>query len=134
MVNGKKKYAFWLSPETKELAASCYREDNCKSQSEYIEKAILFYTAYLHTQNTSEFLPRVLADTLEGVLQVFGDRIGKLMNKLSVEQNISNHILAADTQMDVSTYDRMRSRSLREVRETNGQISFRDALIFQKSV
>ena len=67
-------------------------------------------------------------------LGALGDRIGKLLFKQAVEGNIVNHILAADTDMDVETYERLRSRSLREVKQTKGEISFKDDLIFQKSL
>jgi hypothetical protein len=71
---------------------------------------------------------------LQGTLGIFADRIGKLLFKLAVESNIGNHILAADTDMDVETYERLRNRSLREVKQTHGEISFEDDLIFQKSL
>ena len=57
-----------------------------------------------------------------------------LHTKLAVESNIGNHILAADTDMDVLTYEKLRGRSVREVQQTNGKISFKDDLIFQKSL
>lgn len=42
MTESKKKCAIWLTHETKELVEHMYASDNCKSQSEFIEKAILF--------------------------------------------------------------------------------------------
>ena len=39
-----------------------------------------------------------------------------------------------DTDMDLDTYERLRGRSLREVKQTKGEISFEDDLIFQKSL
>lgn len=36
--------------------------------------------------------------------------------------------------MDLETYEKLRSRSIREVKQTNGEISFKDDLIFQKSL
>ena len=42
----KKKFALWLTPETKELVERCYQLDNSQSQSEFIERAIQFYTGY----------------------------------------------------------------------------------------
>jgi hypothetical protein len=71
---------------------------------------------------------------LQGTLGMFADRIGRLLFKLAVESNIGNHILAADTDMDLETYDRLHNRSLREVKQTHGEISFKDDLIFQKSL
>ena len=105
-----------------------------KSRSEYIENAILFYNGFLHATHAQYYLPRVLGSTLQGTLGMFADRIGRLLFKQAVEENIGNHILAADTDMDVETYEKLRSRSIREVKETHGEISFKDDLIFQKSL
>ena len=134
MVEGKIKFPLWITPETKEIVAESFRQDNCKSMSEFIEKAILFYNGYLHARHAEYYLPRVLGSVLQGTLGLFGDRIGKLLFKQAVECNITNHIIAADTDMDLDTYERLRGRSLREVKQTHGEISFEDDLIFQKSL
>lgn len=108
--------------------------DNCSTKNEYIEKAIDFYTEYIDSASVGNYLPRLIGETLEDNLGKLGKRIGHLLFKLTVENNISNHILAADTDMDVLTYERLRNRSVREVKQTNGEISFKDDLIFQKSL
>lgn len=43
----KERQAVWLYPETKMLIEKHMDADNCKSQSEYIEKAVRFYSGYL---------------------------------------------------------------------------------------
>ena len=134
MVEGKVKFALWFAPETRELVSANSRQDNCKSMSEVIEKAVLFYCGYLQSSHGEYYLPRVLGSVLQGTLGLFGDRIGRLLFKLAVECNITNHILAADTDIDLETYEKLRSRSVREVQQTNGKISFKDDLIFQKSL
>ena len=134
MVEGKVKFALWFAPETRELVSANYRQDNCKSMSEFIEKAVLFYCGYLQASHAEYYLPRVLGSVLQGTLGLFGDRIGRLLFKQAVECNITNHILAADTDIDLDTYEKLRSRSIREVRETGGSISFQDDLVFQKSL
>lgn len=131
---GKLRYGLWASEETMQLAEENYRLDGCKNRSAYIEKAIRFYTGYLHAQRASDFLPEVLSEILIGAFGTFGDRIGRQLFKLAVENNIGNHILAADTDMDLLTYEKLRGRSVREVQQTNGKISFKDDLIFQKSL
>ena len=103
---------------------------NCGSRSEFVEKAILFYCGYLNAQEAESYLPPLLSETLEK----FGNRICKLMFKQAVECNITNHLIAADSDLDVETYERLRNRSVREVMETKGKISFKDDLIFQKSL
>ena len=44
MVIGKEKFALWITPEAKREVETHYKQDNCKSQSEYIEKAVRFYS------------------------------------------------------------------------------------------
>lgn len=134
MVEGKIKFPLWIAPETKEIVAESFQKDNCKSMSEFIERAILFYNGYLHARHAEYYLPRVLGSVLQGTLGLFGNRIGKLLFKQAVECNITNHIIAADTDMDLDTYERLRGRSLREVKQTKGEISFEEDLIFQKSL
>ena len=134
MTESKKKYAIWLTYETKELVERMYATDNCKSQSEFIEKAIQFYAGYLNTQNAGAFLPTVLSTVLIGTMDNFGQRIGTQLNKMAIEQNMCNHILVEDTDMDERDYQLLRGRSVREVQSTNGRISFKDVLDFQKSV
>ena len=48
--------------------------------------------------------------------------------KATVEQNVCNHILASDTDIDAQTYQQMRGKSYQEVLRTNGQISFPEVL------
>ena len=134
MEQGKERYALWIDPSSMEIAQELYRQDNCKSRSEFIEKAILFYAGYLHTKKAANYLPRVLSDILNSALASFGDRMGKLMFKQAVEENITHHLIAADSDLDVDTYKRLRRRSVDEVRATNGEISFENDLIFQKSL
>ena len=134
MVIGKNKFALWLSPEAKDKVEEMYREDNCKSKSEFIEKAIWFYAGFLNATQAEVYLPRALSAVLTGTLNMFAQRMGRLMFKQAVECNMTNHMIAADTDIDLDTLDRLRGRSVREVRETNGEISLRDDLIFQKSV
>ena len=98
----------------------------------FIAKAILFYCGYLQSEYAGDFLPKILGETLEAILSMFGDRMGKLLLKQAVEQNVCNHILASDTDIDAATYQKMRGMSYQEVLRTNGQISFSEVLRQQK--
>lgn len=134
MVKGKQKVTIFLTPSMKKKIEENYRADNCRSQSEFVEKAVDFYLGYLNTKNASAFLPEVLTTILIGIMDDFAQRIGRQLYKLSVEQNLCNHILTADTDMDQRTYQLMRGRSVREVDSTNGRITFKEVLDFQRSV
>ena len=50
MANKKIKFPLWLMPDTKATVECLYRQDGCNSQSEFIEKAILFYCGYLQSE------------------------------------------------------------------------------------
>ena len=113
MANKKIKFPLWLMPDTKATVECLYRQDGCNSQSEFIEKAILFYCGYLQSEYAGDFLPKILGETLEAILSMFGDRIGKLLLKQAVEQNVCNHILASDTDIDAQTYQQMRGKAIR---------------------
>ena len=118
MANRKIKFPLWLMPETKATVERLYRQDGCSSQSEFMERAILFYCGYLQSEYAGDFLPKILGETLEAILSMFGDRIGKLLLKQAVEQNICNHIIASDTDIGAATYQKMRGMSYQEVLRT----------------
>lgn len=96
-----------------------------------MNKAIRFYTGYLNTQNAASYLPRVLADVLDGKLGVLGTRIGKLLFKLVVEQDMTSNIIAAVNQIPLDDLERLRARCIRDAKKTNGVINLEDAVRYQ---
>ena len=134
MAGNKIKFPLWLTPECKQVVEDNYREDQCQSRSEFIEKAIWFYAGFLHTLDAGAYLPRALKQMLDGTLGIFAERIGRQLFKLAVEQNVSNHILASDTDIDARSYQKMRGLSMDEVKRTNGRIDFEDALLSERGV
>ena len=77
MKEEKNRHTVWLTDNAWELVAERYQKDNCSTKNEYIEKAIRFYSGYLDSERAEEYLPRVLAQVLEGKLDAFGKRIGR---------------------------------------------------------
>ena len=82
----------------------------------------------------ASYLPKVLQQILAGTLDRFAERIGRQLFKLAVEQNVNNHILASDTDIDARSYQKMRGLSMDEVKRTNGKIDFEDALLSERGV
>ena len=130
----------WASAETSFAGTStACGEALCRLQqisggtrNEFVEKALRQYCGRLHAERTSAYLPRALQEMLEGTLGVFGDRLGKLLFKLVVEHNMTNHLLGGDIDMTRDEYNKMRGNSVREVAGTHGNISFRDVLLFHR--
>ena len=129
-----KKHSVWLSESAWTEVESRYRRDNCSTRNEFIEKAIRFYSGYLDTEHADEYLPRVLADVLEGKLGALGKRMGHLLFKLAVEEALMGNLVAAGMDVALDTLRKTRVRCVKEVRETNGEIDMDDALAYQKGV
>ena len=131
MNEDKKRHTVWLTSDAWSQVETSYTKDNCSTKNEYIEKAIRFYTGYLNTQNAASYLPRVLADVLEGKLGALGTRIGKLLFKLVVEQDMIANITAAVNEVHLDDVERLRARCIKEIRQTNGVIDLEDAVRYQ---
>lgn len=128
MKDEKSRHTVWMRTEAWDMVENHYHEDNCSAKNEYIEKAVRFYTGYLDTSRASEYLPRVLSDVLEGKLGALGSRIGRLLFKLAVEQELSANILAAMGEFNMDAIEHARGQCVQRVKQTNGEIRLEDAL------
>lgn len=128
----RSRHTVWMENAVWQRVQEHYKRDGCSTQNELVAKAIPFYCGYLQSEYAGDFLPKILGETLEAILSMFGDRIGKLLLKQAVEKNVCNHILASDTDIDAETYQKMGGMSYQEVLRTNGQISFPEVLRQQK--
>ena len=130
----KKRTAIWLTPGVIRRMDGWLEEDNCKTRSEFIEKALRFYMGCLATEDTSEYLSRALVDTLRGTLADNENRLRTLLFKLCVEVNMMGHTVAAHFRADPVNRRELRAYAVDEVLRTNGKISFDDALDLQRQV
>lgn len=66
--NNKIKFPFWVTPKTMETVKEMYKDDNCRSQSEFIEKAINAYIGYLRADNSPGMLPNYMVSTMNAIV------------------------------------------------------------------
>jgi len=130
----KEKFALYLEPELREKIDREYVTDSCSSRTEFIEKAVQFYLGYLHTNEDNPLLPAAVSSIIEGRLDSFEDRLSRLLFKQTVELSMMMNLLACDTDVDEKTLEKLRGKCVADVKRTNGQISFREILKFQKGV
>ena len=128
----KRKFALWISKDTIEKAKKHYKNDNCSSASEFIEKAILFYLGYLSSQENQEYLAQVIPSTVKGIVDESSNRTRRLLFKMAVEMAVSENILAAVCNVNRIELTRLRGQCIQEVRKTKGLLSFETALDWQK--
>ena len=126
MPREKVKFALRIMPETLLLVRDMCPKDNCRSQSEFIEKAIRFYAGYVETGNSLDYLAPILASTLTSIVHDSEKRISRLQFKQSVEQSMLMRIIADGLEIDESRLPGLRAECVRDVRSTNGSISLED--------
>ncbi len=128
----RKRFTLWTSGTTLDIVERYRREDNCTTQSEFIEKAIVFYVGYLSSKENKSYLPSVVVSTLKGIVAESDNRQSKLLFKLAVEMAIMMNLMAASQEVDKLELERLRGECVKEVKRLNGSFSFDDALEWQK--
>lgn len=128
----KRKFALWVRESTLEMAKQLYKEDNCSSQSEFIEKSILFYAGYITSEKSNAYLPNVITSTLKGIVAESDNRMSRMLFKLAVELAITMNLIAAGQEIDKVTLNRLRGECVKEVKRLGGSFSFDDAVDWQK--
>ena len=134
MDENRHRHTVWMDDDVWDQVESHYQRDNCTTKNEFIEKAIRFYSGYLDTKHAETYLPRVLSDVLEGKLGSFGKRVGHLLFKQAVDQDIMANLVAYLSNVDLDQLQKLRVRCVKNVKETNGEIDFEDAFRFQKEI
>ena len=120
----KKNSNFWLYPETKKLIETMHKSSGCSSQSEYVEKAVQFYSGYLSHEKDMNYLPQILVSTFRGLLDTYEDRQSTLLFKLAVEVNMLQHIVASTYEYDDLVLSRLRAKCVQEVKSSRGVITY----------
>ena len=123
-MSDKVKFALYLPPEKKAELEQRYREDGCRSLTAFIEKAIDFYLGYLDANGTGAFLPKEIQSAIDGRLGMFKDRMSKLLYKLTVEMDMGMSAALDCIPIDESYLRGLRSNSVRNVKTTNGMLTF----------
>ena len=131
MNENKKKFALWVHPSTLEKVDRLYQFDNCRSKSEFIEKAILFYSGYVSSEDCRDYYPEAIVNTVQGSLDGFENRMASLMFKNAVELAMVMHVTAANFRVDEDTLTRLRGKCVNDVKKINGRITFDDVVKYQ---
>ena len=122
----KKKYAFWLNPDTKKLVENGYPKDNCQSQSEFVENAIRFYAGYISAKDATPYLVPVLTQVLRGQLSGFATHICRNLFRLSVVIVQTMHIIAGLIRVSPERLKQIRNKSIGDVKRLKGTLTYEE--------
>ena len=117
------RLALRMGPDTKRKIDQWYKAAGCRSQNQFVEQAVNFYADHLALQDNGS-LPRAVTSALDGRLGMFEDRLASLLYKHSVELDMVMGILADSYELTEEDMRRRRADSVRNVKQTNGRLSF----------
>lgn len=117
------KMTIRLSPLTEFRLERDYRLDGSRSKNEFIEKAITHYQDILEAEQ-NETLPAAIQSAIDGRLGMFEDRLARLLYKLSVETDMGISAVLDCIRIDENYLRKLRADSVKNVKATNGLLSF----------
>ena len=119
-------------PETLEKIGQLYTADDCRSKSEFIEKAVQFYIDHLTAEDQRSMLPNAMLSSMKSIVAESDNRICRLLFKMAVELAVTMNVVAASSEIDDVSLERLKGECVKEVKRLNGIFTFRDANDWQK--
>lgn len=118
------KFAAYFTDKQRADMERCRKLEGSRSTAEYLRNAVEFYNSYVSNNDAGLFLPRSIKSYLDGRLGQLEDRVSGLLFKQAVEMDMFSGILADSFQFTEDDLRRRRANSIRNVKQTNGRISF----------
>ncbi|MGN0979833.1 MAG: hypothetical protein ACI4PT_05820, partial [Candidatus Avoscillospira sp.] len=100
----------------------------------FINKALRFYMGYLGSEDNTAYLSRALLTAIQGTMDDNANRLRSLIFKWCVEMNMMSHTIAAHYRTDEIYTRELRAFAVDEVKRTNGQVDFEDAVRRQRRI
>jgi len=129
----KERFVIYLYPETLEKVKELYRRDDCRTQSQFVEKAIRFYIGRLLADDEESYLPNAMISTMKSIVAESENKISKTFYKVAVELAMVQNCLAySHKDITSESLARLRESVEHEVKCTNGILTLEDAVEWQK--
>ena len=129
MVETKKEYKLTLrlSPVTAYRLDRGYPLDGSRSKNEFVERAITRRLDQLELEE-NETLPAAVSSALNGRLDLLEKKLSSMAFRLAVTTDTLCNVLGSVCKLAPEELRRLRSKSVRNVRQTNGLIDLADTL------
>ena len=127
MNDNKDRLTYRPESETKQKIERWYQADNCRSENEFIEKAVNCYTDML-SAGESTTLPRAVQSAIDNRLKLFEDRISSLLYKQAVEMDMMTSLVLQSLSVSEEVLRQERAKSIAAVKKTNGQLRMEQKL------
>lgn len=112
-----------IEQKTAQRVEQWYKAANCRSQNEFMERAINFYADYLEMHDDNDLLPQALQSYLDGRLGQMERRLSAISFDCMVGLDELTGIIADSFEFTEEELRRRRRDSVNTVKKTNGFIS-----------
>ena len=127
MRKNENRLNFRMTDETASKIKRWYREDNCRSKNEFIEKAVNCYADML-AAGESIALPRAVQSAIDSRLKLLEDRIASLLYKQAVEMDMMTSLVLQSLNVSEEVLRQERAKSIAAIKKTNGQLRMEQKL------
>ncbi len=109
-----------------------YRKDGCRSLTEFMERAVIYYLGYVNSEYITDYLSPTIMSSVKAASDENTKRITRILFKLAVEIAIMNNLVAASLNLNEEQINILRHECEREVRKLSGDFNMNDAIRWQK--
>ena len=127
----KIKFPLWVTPKTMETVKEMYKDDDCRSQSEFIEKAIRFYAGYVASERNQNYFPNIVISTMKAIMRDSENRQNRNLFRIAVELGMLMNVMAATHDIDKDALEKLRGDCIEEIKRVNGTLSLDTAVKWQ---
>ena len=131
--NGKKRFSIYIPEATIDMAKKWHEADNCGSVSEYVRRAIEFYSGYVASEHNPSYLPRIVISTLKNIIRDSENRQCTQLYRVAVELAVLMNVIAASNGFSGEDVRKLRESCEEQVKRINGTIRLDDAVRWQNS-
>lgn len=124
----KERMSNWISPKVIKQCDAGVILTGCKSRSEFVERAISFYSGYISAEIHTDFFAPAISAMMEGTVASSENRMARLLFKIAVEMAKLQQMLASISEMEDETLRQLHISCVNEVKKINGFLKFEDAV------
>ena len=132
MEDKKKKVGLYLNDSTYMEVKNSYHKDGCRSLTEFMERAVVYYLGYVNAGHITDYLSPTIMSSVKAASDENTRRITRILFKLAVEVAIMNNLFAAGLDITEEQMNILRRECESEVRKLSGDFNMNDAIRLQK--
>ena len=124
--NERARFLVSTDPYIRDMVEENYKNDNCSTRSEYVSKAIEYYTGQLATEKNDQFISTKVASLLRSIVRESDHRTEKIIFKLAVEIAMMMRLIARSQRVSKEDLAWLRHDCINDIKATNGTLKFDD--------